>query len=84
MEIRCVNKAKRVSKKAFIIIGNKQKGIKKISLLLAINEREPIKTIKIISARMKVIFLLSLYISFLNCFRNKYKIKKATNTNKVQ
>ena len=63
-------------------MGNKQKGIKKISLLLAIKEREPINTIKTIRVRIKVIFLLSLNTSILNCLRNKYKIKKATNTNK--
>ena len=64
------------------MMGNKQKGIKKISLLLAIKEREPSNTIKTIRVRIKVIFLLSLNTSILNCLRNKYKIKKATNTNK--
>ena len=58
------------------MMGNKQKGIKKISLLLAIKEREPSNTIKTIRVRIKVIFLLSLNTSILNCLRNKYKIKK--------
>ena len=80
--IRWVNKAKRVSKKAFIIIGNRQNGIKKISLLPIIKEKELIKTIRIIREIINVIFLLSLKTSILNCFRNKNKIIKAINISK--